>query len=139
MRTTMRHAWVAALAVVPALALAGCGGGDDAASVSFERPSDGDTVETPVTVEMAAEGVTVEPADAGVNDGAGHFHVMIDAECVEPGEVIPKDDTHLHFGDGSTTAELELEPGQHTLCLQFATGDHVASGLTDTITVTVIE
>lgn len=139
MRTAMRHPWVAAVAMVPVLALASCGGDDAAASVAFDRPSDGDSVQSPVTVEMAAEGVTIEPADAGVNEGAGHFHVIIDAGCVQPGEVIPKDDTHHHFGDGSTTTELELEPGEHTLCLQLATGDHVATDLTDTITVTVDE
>lgn len=55
------------------------------------------------------------------------------------GKTIPKDDQHQHFGDGSTEAELELEPGEHTLCLQFADGAHVATGLTDEVTVTVTE
>lgn len=159
MRKTTRHTTrIAALAVVPILALTGCGGGDegdDAAtgtgtgteatgsapsaegSVSFDSPSDGDTVSSPVTLEMSAEGVTVEPADAGVNEGAGHLHVMVDTDCVPAGQAIPKDDSHVHFGDGSTTGELELEPGEHTLCLQLADGDHVATDITDEITITV--
>ncbi|WP_114594048.1 DUF4399 domain-containing protein [Euzebya pacifica] len=39
--------------------------------------------------------------------------------------------------DGSTSAELELEPGEHTLCLQDGDGEHTALDLTDEITVTV--
>jgi hypothetical protein len=135
MAATLRHRSAAVLAVA-ALVLAACGSDDDA-SVAFASPSDGDTVGSPVPVEMEAEGVTVEPSDAGVNEGAGHFHVLIDAECVAEGEVIPNDDDHRHFGDGATSTELELEPGEHRLCLQFADGAHVATALTDEITVSV--
>lgn len=141
MRTTKRnHAYrAAAVVAVLGLGLAACDVDEPGPSVSFEQPETGATVDSPVTVEMAAEGVTVEPAANGVNEGAGHFHVIIDGGCVETGQVIPNDDTHLHFGDGATSAEIELEPGDHELCLQFAGGDHVASALTDTISVRVAD
>lgn len=127
-----------AVAAVAVVALAACGGGGgDGTSVSFESPADGAEVASPVQVEMAAEGVTIEPAAEGVNEGAGHFHIVIDAACVPAGEVIPNDDQHRHFGDGSTETELELEPGEHTLCLQVGNGAHEAVGPTDEITITV--
>lgn len=94
---------------------------------------------SPVQVEMEAQGITIEPAEAGVNEGAGHFHIMVDTDCVAPGEIIPDDDQHRHFGNGATSAELELEPGEHTLCLQLGDGAHEAREPTHEITVTVAE
>ena len=105
-------------------------------SVHFASPEDGATVTSPVQVEMMAVNFTIEPAGE-VHDGAGHFHIMIDVPCVAPGEVIPSDANHLHYGQAQTSAELELEPGEHTLCLQAGNGAHVALDLTDTITITV--
>ncbi len=142
MRTHLR---LAATVLAASLALAACGGsgsgsGTDAgagdASVAIAAPEDGATVTSPVTVEMTADGIDVQPAGEVV-EGAGHFHVMVDTDCLAPGETIPKDDTHQHFGDGSTTAELELEPGEHTLCLQAGDGAHAALDATDTVTITV--
>ena len=57
----------------------------DTASVSFAVPANAAVVAGPVTVEMAAEDFDVEPAGQ-VNDGAGHFHVMINEACVPAGE-----------------------------------------------------
>lgn len=105
-------------------------------SVHFASPEDGATVTDPVHVEMMAVNFTIEPAGE-VRDGAGHFHIMIDVPCVTPGEVIPSDENHLHFGQGQTSAELELAAGEHTLCLQAGNGEHVALDLTDTISITV--
>lgn len=144
----MKKSRVLAVAAIAMVIFAACGGdgetggtGEDggSASVSFVSPEDGAEVSSPVQVEMQAEGITIEPADAGVNEGAGHFHIVVDAECVAEGEVIPKDDQHRHFGDGSTQAELELEPGEHTLCLQVGNGAHEALAPTDEITITVTE
>jgi hypothetical protein len=120
------------------LALSACGGGDAESerAALFASPADGDTVSSPVAVEMAAEGFEVAPAE-GSTEGQGHFHVMVDTDCVGEGETIPNDETHVHFGDGSTTTELELEPGEHTLCLQAGDQVHNAFGGTDEITITV--
>ena len=62
---------------------------------------------------------------------------MVDTPCVTPGEVIPSDANHMHYGQGQTSTELELEAGEHTLCLQAGNGEHVALDLTDTISITV--
>jgi hypothetical protein len=134
---------LAGLAVAAAVvAAAGCGDdADDAgdgASVTVVSPEDGATVESPVTLEMAAENFVIEPAGE-VREGAGHLHAMIDVPCVESGEVIPSDDEHIHYGDASTSDTLELEPGEYTVCVQAGDGVHTALDLTDTVTFTVSE
>ena len=138
--------------LMAAVVLGACGGGEDAdapalegspaestpdASVSFASPEDGDEVANPVKVQMEAEGVTIEPASAGVHPNAGHFHIMVDTECMQEGQVIPNDDSHRHFGMAQTEAELTLPPGEHNLCLQVGDANHVALPLTDTIQITV--
>jgi hypothetical protein len=107
--------------------------------VSFASPQSGAAVSSPIHIVMEAEDFTVEKAGE-INEGSGHLHIMVDAPCMPAGEIVPKDDNHLHYGDGSTEATLELAPGEHTLCLQAADGAHTAlpgSGMTQTITVNV--
>ena len=93
--------------------------------VEITSPLNGHTVPTTFTVDFEAVGLKVEPAGE-VHPDAGHFHLLIDTPFIPAGEVIPKDDTHLHFGDGALSAELTLTPGVHTLRLQFADGAHTA-------------
>lgn len=114
------------------------GGGEDVvdAKVFFSQPLDSASVASPVQVVMEAEGLVIEPAGA-VREGAGHFHVMVDAPCAEVGDTIPNDDAHRHFGKGQTETTLDLTPGEHTLCLQAGDGAHVAGTATDRITVAV--
>ena len=116
---------------------------EDAAaqSVAFFNPLDGATVSSPVQVVLAATGLIVEPS-GDINEGAGHFHILVDTPFVDAGVVIPTDEQHLHYGKGQTTASLELPPGEHTLRLQFADGAHTAlegDAYRDTITVIVEE
>lgn len=127
---------VAALAVV----VAGCGGADgDRYDVTLDVPgSDTGVVAWPVEVAMSAEDALVVEAAGEVRDDAGHFHVVVDDGCVEPGEPIPSDATHHHFGDGSTEARLpDVGPGEHELCLQVGDGAHTALDATDEVTITV--
>jgi pyrimidine-specific ribonucleoside hydrolase len=102
----------------------------------FASPADGDHIAGSIAIQMAADGVTIEPAGE-VHPDAGHFHVMVDTECVEAGAAIPKDGGHRHFGKGQSDSVLSLPAGEHTLCLQVGDGTHLATGLTDEITVTV--
>lgn len=148
-------------ATVALATLAGCGddGGQDSAAettttsaavtstvpgaaapvvaVKFLEPLDGAKLTGVVKVRMEATGFTIEPAGA-VKAGAGHFHIIVDGECTVAGQVIPKDDTHLHYGMGQTEAELTLPPGKHTLCLEAGDGAHTALALNDKITVEVV-
>lgn len=107
------------------------------ASVTVEEPADGATVTSPVTVRMAASGIAIEPAAEGVKPNSGHFHIMVDTDCVAAGEVIPADATHLHFGQAQTQADVTLSAGPHRLCVQVADAAHVATDLTQIVAITV--
>lgn len=111
---------------------------DDDASVGFETPTDGATAANGVTASMTAENFTIEESGE-IADNAGHFHIMVDEGAVETGEVIPSDETHLHFGDGSSRTVLDLDPGTYELTLQVGDGQHRALPLTDAVEVTVQE
>lgn len=110
----------------------------EGAKVSFVEPADGATVSSPLKVVMAVEGMEVRPAGELV-DGTGHHHLLIDTEPVAWGVAVPADEKHIHFGKGQTEAEVELQPGEHVLMLQFADGVHrsYGEGLMAKITVTV--
>ncbi len=110
----------------------------DDAEVILQDPPGGAEVTSPVNFRMFFQGVTLATAGEAI-EGEGHMHLLLDGECEEPGTVIPSDDTHVHFGDASFEAELELEPGDYTVCLQLADGLHVASDLTDVVEFTVVE
>jgi hypothetical protein len=94
-------------------------------AVRIVSPTSGATVPLTFTVVMAASGFSVEPAGL-VNENAGHFHLLIDEPFVAAGEIIPADDTHLHFGKAQLTTTLTLEPGSYLLRLQLADGSHRA-------------
>ena len=57
--------------------------------------------------------------------GMGHHHLGVNTDCLPPGEVIPQGDpSWVHFGDGSTTIDMQLEPGEHTMVLQLGDDEH---------------
>ena len=124
------------------LVLAACsssGGDEPEARVFFTNINHGDTVDSPVTVQWSAENFTIEPAGE-VKASAGHLHIMVDADCVAAGQIVPADDNHLHYGKAQTEATLELTPGVHTLCLQASDGIHTAltgDGLVQVVRITV--
>lgn len=118
------------------LIVAGCGDSDAGGSATVVAPDDGARVAGALTVSMAAEGVTIEPAGE-VRDGAGHFHVLVDVGCVGHGDTIPGGVGYNHFGKAQTETVLYLGPGEHSLCLQVGDGQHTALDVTDEITVNV--
>ena len=111
----------------------------EAARLFFITPADGETVTNPVSVQFGLEGMSV--VAAGVNEAhSGHHHLLVDTDLPELGLPIPADAHHIHFGDASTSTELALEPGEHTLRLLL--GDHLhiphdPPVMSDTITITV--
>jgi hypothetical protein len=116
------------------------------AKVSFVSPADGATIEGPlengkiaVPVKMGVEGIALEPAGP-VAAGSGHHHIVIDADAIPVGAVIPKDEQHEHFGKAQSEATLLLAPGPHKLSLQFGDGIHRSYGpqLAATITITTV-
>ena len=108
-----------------AAALLACRDGVDK-RVYFGNLEDGAQLESPFKVEMKAENLIVEPAVLGVNEGHGHFHILVNVPVAGSHEPIKKDDKHIHYGGGEMETVLDLPVGKHTLVLQFAKGDHVS-------------
>lgn len=111
----------------------------DGAAVFFVSPKDGETVTSPVKVVFGLSGMDVQPAGMP-QGGTGHHHLIIGPAGVPTGDVVPADETHIHFGKGQTETEVTLDPGEHTLTMQFADGLHRSFGeqLKATITITVV-
>jgi len=101
----------------------------EGARVFFIFPQNGVTLTSPIHVEMGVEGMTVEPAGKIVL-GTGHHHLLIDRTggFIPDGEIVPKDEVNIHFGNGQTEYDLELEPGTYKISLQFANGFHESYG-----------
>lgn len=70
--------------------LASAGPSLASSGVSFANLKGGEALRSPVHVEFAVQGYQVRPASEGLQEGSGHFHVLIDAEdAVEEGVTIP--------------------------------------------------
>lgn len=92
------------------------------AELYFIAPADGATVTSPVTIRFGLKGMGVVPAGVAF-DGAGHHHLIVDADLPPFDKPIPADANHVHFGKGQTETTLELKPGKHTL--QLVLGDQI--------------
>lgn len=107
-------------------------------SVAFVEPADGATVSSPFKVKFAVTGMAIKPA-GDMTENTGHHHLLINAKPVKEGDVVPADETHIHFGKGQTETEVKLAPGTYKLSMQFANGMHQSygPGMSKDITVTV--
>ncbi len=117
------------------------------ASVYFVNLTDGDTVQSPVTVVFGLSGMGVAPAGTEA-ENTGHHHLLIDRPPLGEGEDgadelaygLPADDNHVHFGGGQTEVTLDLAPGPHTLQLVLGDAGHVPHSppiVSDVITINV--
>jgi len=114
--------------MVTLLVVIGCGKKETPkGKVFFSEPKDGAVINGPVKVVMGMEGMEIKPAGEVV-EGTGHHHILINKDFMPPGQVIPTDDDHRHFGKGQTEAVLDLPPGDYKLTLQFADGLHRSYG-----------
>ncbi len=94
----------------------------DGARVFFITPNDGATVSNPIRIDFGIEGMSVVKA-GDMQAHSGHHHLLIDTGLPALDLPIPADANHIHFGDGSTSTEIDLEPGEHTL--QLLLGDYL--------------
>lgn len=96
----------------------------EGAKISFVGIKDGDTVSNPVKFTFGIEGAKIAPAGT-MEPGTGHFHVIVDSDLPPQDAPLPATDKIIHFGKGQTEAELTLDPGPHTLQLEFTDGKHM--------------
>lgn len=111
------------------------------AKVFFTWPDDGAKVPPTFDMLFGTKGVDVVPAGTAPGDPTkGHHHVIVDAQAMGVGMVVPNDARHIHYGKGQTGGKLTLSPGKHTLTLQFADAAHMSYGptLSQTINVEVV-
>jgi hypothetical protein len=111
----------------------------DNAKVFFVNLKNGQKIKSPFKVQMGATGIALDSAGV-LRPASGHHHILIDAgDSLTAGTVVPKDSTHLHFGNAQKEAEVKLTPGEHKLTLQYADGIHRSYGgkLAASVTVTV--
>lgn len=109
------------------------------AKVYFIEPVDGATLESPLRIEFGANNVAIVAAGKDL-PASGHHHLIVDADLPAANAPIPADANHIHFGDGSTSTELELAPGEHRLTLLLGDHLHIPHDppiCSDTITITV--
>lgn len=113
--------------------------------VFFVAPRDGEeiSVDVPVVFEFGIENFEIGQVPEEVDmprQGVGHYHLGVDTECLPAGEVIPQADPWIHFGDGSNTMEMYLEPGPHTFSVQMGDDEHrTLGGLCETITIEIAD
>jgi uncharacterized protein DUF4399 len=95
------------------------------ATVFIVSPKDGETVGQDVLVKFGVNGIVLAPAtDATAN--TGHHHLLIDQKELPPADApIPSDATHKHYGKAQTEDTIHLEPGDHTLQLDFGNFAHM--------------
>jgi hypothetical protein len=100
-----------------------------AKSVSFVWPQAGSTVFSEFDVAFGVNGMGLRKAgEDALDKTTGHHHLIIDSPSIPAGQVVPKDDKHLHFGDAAATAHVTLPPGPHELEMQLADGAHLSYG-----------
>lgn len=94
------------------------------AGVYFVGLRDGATVQRRLRIRFGLRNMGIAPAGSD-RENSGHHHLLIDTDLPPLDQPIPNDFNHLHFGNGETETIITLSPGQHTLQLLLADGDHV--------------
>jgi hypothetical protein len=105
----------------------------DGAKVFFVNLKDGQKIKSPFKVQMGVSGIALDSAGA-IKPASGHHHILIDAgDSLTAGTVVPKDSTHLHFGNAQKEAEVKLTPGEHKLGIHRSYGGKLAKSVTVTV------
>ncbi len=112
------------------------------AAVTILSPKNGAQVTNPVVVKFGIKGMTLAPA--GTHEpNTGHHHLLIDTDPpADLSKPLPVTDKIIHFGKAQTETTLTLAPGNHTLQLLLADGNHIPHNppvMSKKITITVTQ
>lgn len=91
--------------------------------IYFRAPADGATVPTTFPLAFGLRNYGVAPATVNLAN-TGHFHILINVDAPAPGQLIPADSLHRHFGAGQIETTLTLAPGSYTLRLVLGDFEH---------------
>ena len=87
-------------------------------------PNDGERIRGSFWCRFGLRNMGVSRA-GDTTAGIGHHHLLVDVDTpLDPGEPIPSDKSHLHFGGGQTEVRLDLPSGEHTLQLVLGDAEH---------------
>ena len=127
--------------------------GHQMAKVYFKEPKDGATVSSKSTVKFVfgADNYQISAVPSGevkeARPDMGHFHLGVNTDCLPAGTVIPKAEEGdkpgeagkwVHFGKGTDTFEMALNPGEYKFALEVGDDLHRAvEGMCETITIKV--
>jgi len=108
-------------------------------SVRIIQPQNNAKVANPVKVCMELNGLVLQRAKEGVQEGKGHHHILMNSLPIDLSQPIQKGE--IHMGDASRCRELTLKPGLNIIYAVFAYGNHVPYDppITDKIIITVLE
>ena len=115
------------------------------AKIFFIGIHDNAEVKNPLKLTFGISGFGITPAGTKgkIRHTAGHHHLLIDVKALPDMDApIPRDEQHIHFDNGETTAQITLNPGIHTLQLLLGDEDHEPQDpplISEKITITVKE
>ncbi len=92
--------------------------------MSISSPTDGETITGEVVnVFVESSGIEIVTADEDESETRGHYHIFVDREPVDVGEVTPNAQGVIHTAD--TGAVLSgLSEGEHTVWVVLGDGKH---------------
>lgn len=92
-----------------------------------------------VSLPFEVEGVSIVAPDGDTSGETGHFHVFIDQDPPEVGEIIDRTEGIVHSADNPTRL-YGLGVGEHTFAVVIGDGTHTRFGedLVDEVTVEVL-
>jgi len=111
--------------------------GDEVPEINILVPKEASQMESPVLFTIDTDFIKLK-SEGVVKDGEGHLHYMVNVDCVEPGNRIPEDESHIHSGDGANSVLLDLSPGDYEVCVQVGDGFHIATNIKKIVRLEVI-
>ena len=127
--------------------------GHQAMKVYFKEPKDGATVSSKRLTKFVfgADNYQISAVPSGevteARPDMGHFHLGVNTECLPAGTTIPKAEEGdkpgeagkwVHFGKGTDTFEMALNPGTYKFAVEVGDDLHRAvEGMCETITIKV--
>ncbi|HEX7276000.1 MAG TPA: DUF6130 family protein, partial [Acidimicrobiales bacterium] len=104
------------------------------AVLAIVSPATGDVIRgNVVRLDVTSSGITIAPADGNSSPRSGHYHVFIDRDPVDTGNVIPVAADIIHSADDPIVIP-GLRVGPHRVSVVFGDGTHRRIGLNEAAT-----